>query len=46
MIKYIDNCSAEICILHLAEDMDHISYKLHSDLIRPLVEFLRKINFY
>ncbi|CAD8141837.1 unnamed protein product [Paramecium octaurelia] len=41
-----ENCSAQICVLHLAEDMDHISYKLHSDLIIPLMQFLRKINFY
>ncbi|CAK90803.1 unnamed protein product (macronuclear) [Paramecium tetraurelia] len=41
-----ENCQAQICILHLAEDMDHISYKLHSDLIIPLMQFLRKINFY
>ncbi|CAD8136558.1 unnamed protein product [Paramecium pentaurelia] len=44
--KLQENCSAKICVLHLAEDMDHISYKLHSDLIIPLMQFLRKINFF
>ena len=33
-------------MLHLAEDMDHINYKLYSDLINPLTEFLNTIKFY
>ena len=33
-------------MLHLAEEMDHINYKLYSDLINPLTEFLNTIKFY
>ncbi|CAK86132.1 unnamed protein product (macronuclear) [Paramecium tetraurelia] len=40
------NCISRECIMHLADDMDHISYKLYKDLINPFTEFLIQIKYY
>ncbi|CAD8067069.1 unnamed protein product [Paramecium primaurelia] len=40
------NCKSCQCVMHLAEDMDHISYKLYKDLINPFTEFLLQIKYY
>ncbi|CAD8087525.1 unnamed protein product [Paramecium sonneborni] len=40
------NCQSSQCLIHLANDMDHISYKLYKDLINPFTEFLLQIKYY
>ncbi|CAD8151491.1 unnamed protein product [Paramecium octaurelia] len=40
------NCQASQCIMHLADDMDHVSYRLYKDLINPFTEFLLQIKYY
>lgn len=45
-ILKIESCKSSCCILHLADDMDHISYRLYKDLINPFTEFLLQIKYY
>ncbi|CAD8139585.1 unnamed protein product [Paramecium pentaurelia] len=45
-LELYKSCKSDKCILHLADDMDHISYRLYKDLINPFTEFLLQIKYY